>query len=86
VNYFEVFELPKALGIDLRELEKKFHELSRKIIRLFHDRVDWRQAAALQMTSNSMMRTERCGIPSAGRSTCWTSKASPDGSRFRNRS
>jgi len=30
VNYFEVFDLPKVLGIDLRELEKKFHELSRK--------------------------------------------------------
>jgi len=30
VNYFEVFDLPKILGIDLRELEKKFHELSRK--------------------------------------------------------
>ena len=30
MNYFEVFDLPKILGIDLRELEKKFHELSRK--------------------------------------------------------
>ena len=30
MNYFEVFELPKLLGIDMNTLEKKFHELSRK--------------------------------------------------------
>jgi len=30
MNYFEVFELPKLLGIDTKALEKKFHELSRK--------------------------------------------------------
>jgi molecular chaperone HscB len=30
VNYFEVFDLPKILGIDPGMLEKKFHELSRK--------------------------------------------------------
>jgi molecular chaperone HscB len=30
VNYFEVFELPRLLGIDMNALEKKFHELSRK--------------------------------------------------------
>jgi len=30
VNYFEVFDLPKILGIDPVLLEKKFHELSRK--------------------------------------------------------
>jgi len=30
VNYFEVFELPRLLGIDMNTLEKKFHELSRK--------------------------------------------------------
>jgi len=30
VNYFEVFGLPKILGIDLARLERKFHELSRK--------------------------------------------------------
>jgi len=30
VNYFEVFDLPKILGIDPGVLEKKFHELSRK--------------------------------------------------------
>jgi molecular chaperone HscB len=30
VNYFEVFDLPKLLGIDPGMLEKKFHELSRK--------------------------------------------------------
>jgi molecular chaperone HscB len=30
MNYFEVFGLPRALGIDTAALEKKFHELSRK--------------------------------------------------------
>ena len=30
MNYFEVFDLPKILGIDPGMLEKKFHELSRK--------------------------------------------------------
>src|SRR5215510_259830 len=30
MDYFEVFGLPKILGIDLAALEKTFHELSRK--------------------------------------------------------
>lgn len=30
MDYFEVFGLPRILGIDLAALEKKFHELSRK--------------------------------------------------------
>src|SRR5437588_10688916 len=30
MNYFEVFELPRMLGIDLKALERKFHDLSRK--------------------------------------------------------
>ena len=30
MNYFEVFGLPKLLGIDIKALEKKFHELSRQ--------------------------------------------------------
>jgi molecular chaperone HscB len=30
MNYFEVFGLPKALNIDLKTLERTFHELSRK--------------------------------------------------------
>lgn len=30
MNYFEVFELPKILNLDLAALEKKFHELSRQ--------------------------------------------------------
>src|SRR5262245_41337945 len=30
MDYFEVFGLPKILDIDLTELEKTFHELSRK--------------------------------------------------------
>ena len=30
MDYFEVFGLPRVLGIDLRALEKTFHELSRR--------------------------------------------------------
>jgi molecular chaperone HscB len=30
MDYFEVFGLPRVLGIDLPALEKRFHELSRK--------------------------------------------------------
>src|SRR2546426_908206 len=30
MDYFEVFGLPRLLGIDAASLEKKFHELSRK--------------------------------------------------------
>jgi molecular chaperone HscB len=30
MDYFEVFGLPRVLGLDLQALEKKFHELSRK--------------------------------------------------------
>src|SRR6185436_15038269 len=30
MDYFEVFGLPKSLGIDLAALEKTFHDLSRK--------------------------------------------------------
>jgi molecular chaperone HscB len=30
MDYFEVFGLPRILGIDLRALEKTFHELSRR--------------------------------------------------------
>ena len=30
MDYFEVFSLPRLLNIDLRALEKTFHELSRK--------------------------------------------------------
>ena len=30
MDYFEVFSLPRVLGLDLRALEKTFHELSRQ--------------------------------------------------------
>jgi len=30
MNYFEVFELKPLLGIDLKALERKFHDLSRQ--------------------------------------------------------
>jgi molecular chaperone HscB len=31
VNYFEVFEIPPALALDLKDLEKRFYALSRKL-------------------------------------------------------
>jgi molecular chaperone HscB len=30
MNYFDVFDLPKRLNLDLKHLERTFHELSRK--------------------------------------------------------
>jgi molecular chaperone HscB len=30
MNYFEVFGLPRVLGIDIKDLEKRFHQLSRQ--------------------------------------------------------
>ncbi len=30
-DYFAVFELPRKLGIDVRELERRFYELSRRV-------------------------------------------------------
>jgi molecular chaperone HscB len=62
MNYFEVFGLPKMLNIELKSLERKFHELSRK----YHP--DYFTAAApeerqraLQMTAtlNDAYRTLR---------------------------
>jgi molecular chaperone HscB len=62
MNYFEVFGLPKRLTLDLKALEKTFHELSRK----YHPdyfagaSADERQRA-LQMTAtiNDAYRTLR---------------------------
>lgn len=62
MNYFEVFGIPKILNIDLKTLERKFHELSRK----YHPdyfttaAVEQRQQA-LQMTAtlNDAYRTLR---------------------------
>ena len=62
MNYFDVFGLPKRLNLDLKQLERTFHELSRK----YHP--DYFTAAAaddrlraLQMTAtlNDAYRTLR---------------------------
>jgi len=62
VNYFEVFDLPKILGIDPGVLEKKFHELSRK----FHPDYfttgspeDQQKALAMTSLLNDAYRTLR---------------------------
>ena len=62
MNYFEVFDLPKILGIDPGMLEKKFHELSRK----FHpdyfttgSAEDKQKALAMTSLLNDAYRTLR---------------------------
>ena len=62
MNYFEVFDLPKILGIDPGVLEKKFHELSRK----FHPDYfttgspeDQQKALAMTSLLNDAYRTLR---------------------------
>jgi len=62
VNYFEVFDLPKILGIDPGVLEKKFHELSRN----FHpdyfttgSSEDQQKALAMTSLLNDAYRTLR---------------------------
>jgi molecular chaperone HscB len=62
VNYFEVFDLPKILGVDPGELEKKFHELSRRYHPdFFTTRPAEEKQKALAMTSllNDAYRTLR---------------------------
>jgi len=51
VNYFEVFGLPKILKIDLKALERTFHELSRK----YHP--DYFAAAAPEERQNALQLT-----------------------------
>ena len=62
MNYFEVFGLPKLLNIDLKTLERTFHELSRKYHPDYFTTAspDERQRA-LQMTAtlNDAYRTLR---------------------------
>ena len=62
MNYFEVFDLPKILGIDPGVLEKKFHELSRN----FHPDYfttgspeDQQKALAMTSLLNDAYRTLR---------------------------
>ena len=62
MNYFEVFGLPKILNIDLKALERKFHELSRKYHPdYFTTAPPQERQQALQMTAtlNDAYRTLR---------------------------
>jgi len=62
MNYFEVFGLPKLLNIDLKTLERKFHELSRKYHPdYFTTAAPPERQQALQMTAtlNDAYRTLR---------------------------
>lgn len=62
MNYFEVFGLPRILNIDLRKLEKSFHELSRKYHPDVHTMANpAEKQTALQMTAllNDAYRTLR---------------------------
>lgn len=62
MNYFEVFGIEPFLNIDLEQLEKKFHNLSRKYHPDFHtDRPEQEKQNALEMTAllNDAYRTLR---------------------------
>lgn len=62
MNYFEVFGLPKVLNLDLKALEKTFHELSRKYHPdYFTTAPAEERQSALQMTAtlNDAYRTLR---------------------------
>ena len=53
MNYFEVFGLPRVLNLDLKALEKAFHELSRKYHPdYFTTAPAEERQRALQMTAN----------------------------------
>jgi molecular chaperone HscB len=62
MNYFEVFGLPKLLNIDLKTLERKFHELSRKSHPDYFTTaaaVERQEALQLTATLNDAYRTLR---------------------------
>lgn len=62
MNYFEVFGLPKRLNLDLKELEKAFHELSRKYHPDFFTTAsaeDRKRALQMTATLNDAYRTLR---------------------------
>jgi molecular chaperone HscB len=62
MNYFEVFGLPKILNLDLKTLERTFHELSRKYHPdYFITAAPEQRQQALQMTAklNDAYRTLR---------------------------
>ncbi len=62
MDYFEVFGLPKMLNIELKTLERKFHELSRKYHPdYFINAATEQRQQALQMTAtlNDAYRTLR---------------------------
>ncbi len=60
MNYFEVFDIEPILNLDLKGLERKFHELSRKHHPDYHtDRPEGERQDALEMTAllNDAYRT-----------------------------
>src|SRR5262245_39680682 len=62
MNYFEVFGLPKRLNLDLKELERTFHELSRKYHPDFFTTApaeERQQALQMTATLNDAYRTLR---------------------------
>src|SRR5262245_31427994 len=62
MNYFEVFGLPRVLSLDLKALEKTFHELSRKYHPDYFTKAPAEERQrALQMTAtlNDAYRTLR---------------------------
>jgi molecular chaperone HscB len=62
MNYFEVFGLPRVLNLDLRALEKTFHELSRKYHPDYFTTApaqERQQALQLTATLNDAYRTLR---------------------------
>jgi molecular chaperone HscB len=62
MNYFEVFELEATLNLDLNELERKFHQLSRRCHPDFHtSSPPEERERALEMTAllNDAYRTLR---------------------------
>lgn len=66
MNYFEVFGLPKILNLDLKTLERTFHELSRKYHPdFFAAAAPEERQKALQMTAtlNDAYRTLRHAVP-----------------------
>ena len=51
-DYFGVFDLPRRLGVDLADLERRYYALSRRLHPdLFHDRPPAEQTASLRMTA-----------------------------------
>jgi len=62
MDYFEIFELPPLLGLDPKDLERRFHELSRKHHPDFHARAtggNKSQSVEISARLNDAYRTLR---------------------------